>query len=436
MIKEKNDAPPSFSPDAPIVAPVFPANAGEGSEAFGAPREIRREAVRHSRWTLAFLSLLMAFASIATDMYLPAMPTIGKEFDAADGTIEWTVSGFLAGFCFGQLIWGPIGDRVGRRRPVAAGIALFIVGSVGCALSGSAGAMIAWRAVQAIGACACVVLARAMVRDLFQGVRAAQMLSILITVMAVAPLLGPLVGGQILAIAGWRAIFWTLALVGTVTLFALKKLPETLAVEKRNRESYRALPARYRHIIGDRAVWAYAGVSGCFYGGLFAHLSGTPFAYIEYYGLPPQYYGTLFGVAVLGIMACNMVNSRIAPKIGGARLARLGAGVIAAAGFALALAGETGIGGLAGLVVPIILFVSMNGFIVANSLAGAMERFPDHAGSTSALVGAIQSLVGVLGSVLTGALADGTPQPMCAVMAFMGVAALAFAFAVPQERTS
>ncbi|MGO4837121.1 MFS transporter, partial [Rhizobiaceae sp. 2RAB30] len=159
---------------------------------------------------LATLSALMGFASISTDLYLPAMPAMGASLGADPGQIEFTISGFLVGFSLGQLFWGAISDKYGRRVPIALGMILFIIGSAGCAMSQSIDAVITWRVVQALGACAGVVLSRAMVRDLYEGPRAAQMLSGLMAVMAIAPILGPIVGGQIAALAGWRAIFWAL----------------------------------------------------------------------------------------------------------------------------------------------------------------------------------------------------------------------------------
>lgn len=150
---------------------------------------------------LAILSLLMGFASISTDLYLPAMPAMGRSLRAGAGAVEWTVSSYLVGFSLGQLVWGPIGDQFGRRLPVAVGIVPFIVGSAGCGLAGGIWTLTGWRIVQAVGACAGVVLARAMVRDLYAGEQAAKMLSMLMTIMAVAPLIGPLAGGQILVLA-------------------------------------------------------------------------------------------------------------------------------------------------------------------------------------------------------------------------------------------
>ena len=217
---------------APLAPDLFPGDAAEGATTIGASASARAKPARHGWRVLAVLSTLMGFASISTDLYLPAMPAMSRALSADAGTVEWTISGYLIGFSLGQLLWGPIGDRHGRRAPVAIGLLLFVIGSAGCALAGSAWAMIGWRVVQAVGACAGVVLARAMVRDLYESYRAAQMLSTLMTVMAIAPLLGPILGGQILAFAGWRAIFWTLVGIGLATLAALFTLPETLPRER------------------------------------------------------------------------------------------------------------------------------------------------------------------------------------------------------------
>jgi DHA1 family bicyclomycin/chloramphenicol resistance-like MFS transporter len=358
---------------------------------------------------LAILSALMGFASISTDLYLPALPTMAGTLQADAGTMELTISGYLIGFSLGQLLWGPIGDRHGRRLPIALGLLLFIVGSAGCALSASAGAMIGWRVVQAVGACASVVLARAMVRDLYEGERAAQMMSTLMTVMAAAPLLGPIVGGQILALAGWRAIFWVLVGVGLATLVALWTLPETLPRERRQGEPLARAFMRYGELLRRRAVLGYAGAGGFFYGGMFAYVAGTPFAYIGYHQVSPQRYGLLFALGIVGIMAANLVNARMVTQIGSDRLLRLGAIGAALAGAAVALAAWTGWGGLAGLVAPLFAFVAGTGFIVANSIVGALDSAPQRAGAVSALVGAVQYGSGVVGSALVGAFADGTP---------------------------
>jgi DHA1 family bicyclomycin/chloramphenicol resistance-like MFS transporter len=373
---------------------------------------------------LAILSLLMGFASISTDFYLPALPTMAASLHARAGSVELTISGYLIGFSLGQLLWGPIGDRHGRRGPIAIGLVLFVIGSAGCALSGSAAAMIGWRVVQAVGACAGVVLARAMVRDLYSGHRAAQMMSTLLTVMAIAPLLGPILGGQILALAGWRAIFWTLVGIGLLMLAALRLLPETLPPGQRNGEPLSRAFLRYGRLLHQRRLLAFAGAGGFFYAGTFAYIAGSPFAYIAYHHLPAQLYRLVFGAGIVGIMVTNLVNARLVPRFGSDRLLVAGNGTAALAGVVLAIAARTGWGGLAGLALPLFVFVSASGLIVANAVSGALAVSPERAGAVSALVGTIQYGAGMVGSALVGGMADGTPWPMGLIVALSGIGGL------------
>lgn len=382
-------------------------------------------------WVLGVLSALLGFASISTDLYLPAMPAIGRDLHAAPGLVEQTISGYLVGFSVGQLAWGPIGDRYGRRLPIALGLVLFVAGSAGCALAGTVGTMIVWRVVQALGACASVVLARAMVRDLYEGHRAAQMMSILLTVMAIAPLLGPIVGAQILLLAGWRAIFWTLVGVGVMTLVALFTIPETLPATKRNGERLIEAFAAYATLLRDRGLLGYAGAGGFFYGGMFAYIAGTPFAYISYYHVPAQAYGLLFGLGVIGIMGANLCNARFVRRLGIIWLLRCGAGGAAIAAIVLGVDARTGWAGLAGLIVPLFVFIAATGFIVANAIAGGLALFPERSGVVSALVGAVQYGSGVVGSALVGVFADGTPWPMGCVIAVCGIGSFLCALLVP-----
>jgi len=382
---------------------------------------VHQDADGHGLRILAILSVLMAFASISTDLYLPALPTMALALRADAGTVELTISGYLIGFSLGQLLWGPVSDRYGRRLPVAIGLVLFIAGSAGCAVSTNAPMLVGWRALQAVGACASVVLARAMVRDLYTGHRAAQMMSTLMTVMAIAPLLGPSAGGLILHVASWRAIFWTLVGVGLATLAALYTLPETLPTERRNRQPLHRAVAGYAELLGHRRVLGYAGAGGFFYGGIYAYIAGTPSAYITYYHVSPQFYGVLFGAGIVGIMLTNQINSRLVMRLGSDRLMRAGTIGAAIAGILLALDAWTGWGGLTGLVIPLFLFISATGFIVANSIAGALGSFPERAGSMSALIGAIQYGTGITGSALVGLFADGTPWPMGCVIVLMSI---------------
>lgn len=373
---------------------------------------------------LLILSALMSFSSISTDLYLPALPTIAREFASPIGRVELSISTFLIGFSLGQLFWGPLGDRYGRRRPIAAGLVLFMVGSAGCALSSTIAHFLIWRVIQALGACAGPVLARAMVRDLYERERSAQMLSTLMLMMALAPLAGPLLGGQILTIASWRSLFWLLVAAGLLALAALRRLPETLPVGRRQRAALRNAMANDLGLIRDPRLIGYALAGGFYYAGCYAFIAGTPFAYVEYYGVPARLYGLFFALNVAGLMLANFANSRLVMRQGSDRLFRFASALAALAGLALALDAVSGWGGLAGLVLPIFVFMSLSGFIVANSVASALAAFPERAGAASSLVGALHYGSGVISVALLDAFADGTPAAMGLIVGASGLGCL------------
>ena len=279
---------------------------------------------RQSLRTLAILSALMAFGPLSTDFYLPALPTMADALHSNPGAMEWTISSYLIGCSVGQLIWGPLSDQYGRRGPVAIGIAIFILGSVGCALSTSVGAMIAWRVLQAIGACAGISLSRAMVRDLYSGARAAQMMSALITVMAITPLIGPLVGGQILRWPVGRH-FWLLAAVGVAALLALMTLPETLPPDRRRRDGLGKALRTYYWLLRrspdfrlrrDRRVHEFRRVRLC--------RGNAVRLYQPITGFDPEFFGFVFSSGILGIMATNVFNARQVMRSGIVPMLRLG----------------------------------------------------------------------------------------------------------------
>jgi DHA1 family bicyclomycin/chloramphenicol resistance-like MFS transporter len=378
----------------------------------------------NSLWTLVILCALMAFASISTDIYLPAMPTMEGALHATSGNVELTVSGYLVGFASGQLFWGPLSDRWGRKLPIAIGLVFFIIGSTGCAMSGSIHALIAWRVVQAVGACASVTLGRAIVRDLYAGNRAAQMMSTLMVVAAIAPLVGPSLGGFILLWTGWRAIFWVLVAVGLATLAAVFTLPETLPVERRVHKPLARVFADYGSLLKHPRLWGYAGIGGFFYGGIYAYVAGTPFAYITYHHVAPQHYGLLFALSSMGIMVTNLLNARFVSRYGSDRIMRVGAVAACVMGTLVAVAAWTDWGGLMGLVIPLFLFISCVGFIAANAITGALSLVPQRAGSVSALIGASQYGMGIFGSALVGVISTGTPWPMGAAIALFGIGTL------------
>lgn len=403
-----------------MVRPAPPVATAEARH----PKELR---------TLMILSALMSFASISTDLYLPALPTLALDLHAQAGRIELTISSFLIGFSLGQLLWGPVGDRYGRRLPIGIGLVLFVVGSAGCALSETAEQMMGWRVVQAFGACAGPVLARAMVRDLYAREHSARMLSTLILIMAIAPLIGPLLGGQMLKIWSWHAIFWSLAVVGVLTMAALCALPETLPANRRSQEPLRGMLGIYGEVLRSRRLLGYALSGGFFYGGAYAFIAGTPFAYITFYHVPAQAYGLLFGLNIIGIMAANYLNSRLVLRIGSEALFRAGAVIAAGTGLLVALDTRFGWGGLIGLALPVFFYMSMNGLIVANSVAAALAEFPARAGAASALLGALHYGSGILSAALVGWLADGTPWTMGWIIGLSGIGCVLSAFVATRE---
>jgi DHA1 family bicyclomycin/chloramphenicol resistance-like MFS transporter len=281
-----------------------------------------------------------------------------------------------------------------------------------------------WRVIQALGACAGVVLGRAVVSDLYKGRRAAQTLSTLASVTAIAPLIGPIIGGQILRFASWHTLFWVLMLIGIATLVFLSILPETLEPARRRRESPWHAVMAYLQLLRHRAVIAYAGVGACFYAGVFAYVAGSPAAYITYYHLSPQHYGVLFGLGIVGIMASNQINKRLVMRFGSVRLLWVGVGGLLLAAFILQVNVWTGWGGLAALALPLFAFIGMNGFIVANSIARAFSHFPERAGAVSALIGTLHYAVSILGATLVGLFADGTPRSLGSVVGLSAIGVL------------
>ncbi|MER8390006.1 multidrug effflux MFS transporter [Mesorhizobium sp. M0166] len=395
-----------------------------GAQADGRSQSIAGPAEPGGFRLLFILAVLLGFASISTDLFLPALPTMQVALGTSEGTLQFAISGYLLGFGFGQLFWGPVSDRFGRRGPVALGIVIFVIGSAGCALSTDAWQLIGWRIVQALGASAGVALARAMVRDLYERDRAAKVLSTLMTVMVVAPLLGPSVGAQILAVSSWQAIFWTLVAIGTATALAILTVPETLPRAERHSDTIVQAVAGYGEVLRNRVLVGYAAAVGFYYVGVFANIAGGAFAYIAYHGLSPELYGLVFSSGVLGLMATNFINSRLVVRFGSDRMLLAGAVGAAAFGAALALVTATGIGGVVSLIVTQFLFTAMNGLILANAVAGALSSVQRRAGAASAVVGAIQYGSGMVGSALVGVLANGTPVPMGSVMALAGIGCL------------
>lgn len=374
---------------------------------------------------ILILSGLMAFTSLSTDIYLPAMPTMAGDLN---GNVELTVTGFLVGFAIAQLIWGPISDHLGRRTPLFIGMVLFIIGSAGCALSTDITQIVFWRVFQALGACTGPMLARAMIRDLFARTRAAQMLSTLVLVMAIAPIAGPLIGGQIIRLSTWHSIFWLLVAIGVLMFISLLWLPETLPEERRVKASLAGAFRHYRALLTNGRFMRYTLSLTFYYVGAYAFITGSPFVYIRYYHVDPQHYGWLFALNIVGVMAMSAVNRRLVQRHALEQLLKYATMLAALAAVALALLVKLEIGGVIAIIITVFLLFSMNGIIAATSTAAALDAALNIAGSASALIGSLQYGSGIISSLLLARLSDGTPWTMAWIIALFTLMSAALVF--------
>jgi DHA1 family bicyclomycin/chloramphenicol resistance-like MFS transporter len=371
------------------------------------------------------LAALTAVAPMATDIYLPGMPALATDLGVPAAGAQLTLSAFFFGFGGGQLIYGPLADRFGRRPLMLAGLSLFTLASLGCALAENLGVLIGLRCLEALGGAAGPVLARAAVRDLYGGDRAARMLSTMVLVMGAAPLFAPLIGGQLVLLGGWRANFWALTGFGALCLAAiLFVIGETLTPERRLRASAVGMIRSYGVLLANRRYLGFALGGGAVYGGLFAYLTGSPFVFITLYGVPAERFGFLFALNVAGLMLGASINRRLVLRLGAHRL--LGRALIgsALAGCALLAVVLSGRGGLVALFVPLWCFIASLGFVGANAMACGLSLYPERAGTASALSGTIQFSIGALCGALVGALNDGSALPMAAVIGAAGLAGL------------
>lgn len=364
---------------------------------------------------LIILSGFMAFTSLSTDIYLPAMPAMQKSLG---GRVELTVTGFVIGFAIAQLIWGPISDRIGRIKPLMIGTILFIIGSIGCALSTSMPMVVFWRVFQALGACTGPMISRAMIRDRYDSQRGAQMLSTLMMIMAVAPILGPLLGGVFLRLSTWNLIFWFMALVGVILFLSTRLLPETLSESDRSQASLSQSFRNYARLLRTKRFMIYTMSVTFFYVAAYAFITGSADIYINYYHVSAEAYSLLFGVNIIGVSLMSMVNRQLVSRFSLPKLLAISTSV--AFGFTLILAsmGVTNAFGLWGIVVPLFCFFSMNGIVAACSNAAALNAVSsDMAGSAAAVLGALQYGSGVIPSILLAIFADKTPATMTIIIA-------------------
>lgn len=375
---------------------------------------------------VVILGALTAFAPLSIDMYLPAFPTLARVFATDAATVQLTLASFFLAFGGGQVLFGPISDRYGRRAPLFVSLTLFVAASVGCALAPSIESLMALRFAQGLGACAGVVIARAVVRDLFERDEAAGVYSALILVMGAAPMLAPVIGAELLIWADWRAIFWCLSAVGAACLLAVAlRMPETHKAEHVRPLHPGAILRTYRDLLCDRRFLGWALIGGFAIGGMFAYIAGSPFVFIEVFGLDPDDFGLLFGLNAAGFVAAAQVNGRLVRRFGAERLLAVGLAGQVAGALALLATAWGAIGGLWGFVVPLFLTISALGLVMPNTAALAMAPFPRTAGSASALMGTLQFGIAAVAAALMGAIHAESALPVAVMI--LGGAVLAAA---------
>ncbi|NBD12931.1 multidrug effflux MFS transporter [Corallococcus silvisoli] len=376
---------------------------------------------------ILLLGALIAFGPLSIDMYLPAFPSIGESLRASAGEVERTLATFFAGLAVGQLFAGPVSDRFGRTKPLYVGLLLYVLGSLGCALAPSAGVLAGCRFVQALGGSVGMVTSRAVVRDLHSGAAAARMMSRLVLVMGLAPILAPLLGGWVLRVAGWRAIFGSHAVIGVLALGAVFAiLPETAPAGRGRSQPFQAMAriARAPDFMGNALAAALAQA------GMFAYISGSPFVYITLHGVKPEHFGWFFGANAAGLVAVSQLNHWLLSRSSPERVLKQAVRTAALAGLALVAVAATGFGGLWSIALSLFVFVSSLGAITPNATALAMEHHAKQAGIASAVLGALQFLLAAGASAAVSASHDGTARPMAvgvAIAALLSLAALGLA---------
>jgi DHA1 family bicyclomycin/chloramphenicol resistance-like MFS transporter len=386
---------------------------------------------------ILLLGALSAFGPLSIDMYLPALPQLADDLHAAPSLVQLTLTACLLGLATGQLVGGPISDARGRRGPLLAGLAVYVIASALCALAPSVGVLVVLRFVQGAAGAFGIVIGRAVVRDLHEGRAAAALFAALILVNGVAPILAPVVGAGVLHVTSWRGVFAVLTVVGGVLLAAAAAwLGETLPPAERHPGGLRATLRTFGLLLGDRAFVGCVLASGLAYAAMFAYISGSPFVLQKVYGASPTVFSLLFALNGLGIVLAGRLSRRLSASHDPAVLLRAGLLATAAGGSALLVCVLAG-AGLAGVLPSLFVGVASIGVIVPNAAALALAGHRSTAGSASGLLGVAQFALGALAAPLVGLAGDETAVPMAVVIAALGAAALAtFTLLIAGDRTA
>lgn len=381
--------------------------------------------VRHA----VVLGLLFAIGPFAIDMYLPALPEIGRSLATDAASVQASLLAFFAAIAVFQLVYGPISDMVGRKAPLYFGLTLFAIGSVGCALAPNIETLIAFRFLQGIGACANMMMPRAIMRDLYTGNQAARLMSLLMLVFSVSPILAPLFGSFLVEALGWRSVFWAILGIG-IAGFALVAffLPETLPPEKRQRTGWGTVVGSYWVLLRDARFMGLSLIAGFGIAGFFTFLVNSPFVFQDHYGLSPTMFSVAFSINAVAFIGVAQANGWLAERYGQEKLV-LGAAslfaLLTVALFGLQLAGVDNM-----YVLIAMLFVGFGalGLVIPSTSVLALDDHGAIAGSAAALSGTLQLVVAAFLVPVVAVFFDGTPTPMVGGIAFAALVALALSW--------
>lgn len=367
----------------------------------------------------ALLALLTAIGPLSVDLYLPSLPSIGQALAAPPVEVQLTISSYLVGFAAGQIVYGPLADRRGRKPVMLAAMLIFCAASLVCAVAPSIEALIAARAIQAFGSSGAIVLSRAVVRDLYEGPRAGRELSLMAMIMGLAPIVAPVIGSLLQSAFGWRACFVFIFLAGVMAASAVRwLLPETL--RPRPHQQKAGMWASFAVVAKNRGALAHITIIAAGYGGLFAFISASPFVLQSVHGLSPFGFGLSFATASTGYIAGTWLAAKLVTRLGLDRTIGWGAFALAAGGLAAVIVTALAPGAVAGIVAPMTLYLFGLGLAMPQALAGALQPFPERAGAASSLIGVVQQSVAAIVGALVAHELGATAWPLVIGIAIPG----------------
>lgn len=383
-------------------------------------------AVKKRFQLILILGLLSAIGPFSIDMYLPAFPSIASSLNSTVAGVAYSLSTFFIGISAGQMLYGPLLERYGRKRPLYIGLCAYLIASAGCALARSVDALIWLRLLQALGGCVGLVASRAMVRDLFEVRDNAKIFSLLMLVVAVSPIIAPTLGGYLTAWFGWRYVFVALILIVSFILYGIYLwLPESKAPDP----NYSLKPAfiftNFYSILKHPQFYTYALTGAIAASGMYAYIGGSPYVFMDLFKVSERQYGWIFALIAMGLIGSSQINSLLLRFYESEQIIRVAVICQSLTGLMLLVGTWFGLLELFSTILLIFIFLCCQGFTFPNSSALSLAAFGHNAGSASALMGAIQMSIGACSSALVSLLQNHTALPMTGIMAACALSAFA-----------